>query len=78
MGTTVAVRAAARYPERVTSLMITTGFARAFWHFRLTLDLWQHLLDGPDREALARFVLLNCFGPVALNSIAGSLLACRR
>ncbi|MEV0048919.1 alpha/beta hydrolase [Saccharopolyspora shandongensis] len=69
MGTTVAVRAAVRYPEHVTSLVLTAGFAAADRHFRLNLDLWQQLLDGPDRDALARFVLLNCFSPAALNSI---------
>ncbi|MER7010977.1 alpha/beta hydrolase [Saccharopolyspora sp. NPDC000359] len=67
MGTTVAIRAATRYPERVTGLVLTAGFARADRHLHLNLDVWQHLLD--DRDALARFLLLNCFGPEALNSL---------
>jgi pimeloyl-ACP methyl ester carboxylesterase len=69
MGTTVAVRAATRYPDRVTSLVLTAGFVRADRHLRLNLDLWQHLLNGPDREALGRFLLLNCFSPATLNSL---------
>ncbi|MCI2417675.1 alpha/beta hydrolase [Saccharopolyspora sp. K220] len=68
MGTAVAVRAATRYPDRVTSLVLTAGFARADRHFRLNLDLWQRLLDGPDRDALAHFLLLNCFSPAVLDS----------
>lgn len=69
MGTAVAIRTAARYPERVSALVLTAGLARVDRHVGLNLDVWQHLLDDPD--ALARFVLLNCFGPEALNSLDG-------
>ncbi|GAA0513570.1 3-oxoadipate enol-lactonase [Saccharopolyspora subtropica] len=68
MGTTVAVRAATRHPDRVTSLVLTAGFAHADRHFQLTLELWRQLLDDPDRSALTRFLLLNCFSPATLNS----------
>ncbi|RKT83360.1 Pimeloyl-ACP methyl ester carboxylesterase [Saccharopolyspora antimicrobica] len=66
-GAAVAVRAAARYPERVTALVLTAGLAHTDQHLHLNLDVWQHLLDTP--EALAPFLVLNCFGPEALNSI---------
>ncbi|GAA4612757.1 alpha/beta fold hydrolase [Saccharopolyspora hordei] len=67
MGTAVAVRAATKYPDRVTSLVLTAGLARPDQHLHLTIDLWEQLLD--DRDALARFLLLNCFGPEALNAL---------
>ncbi|WP_308258644.1 alpha/beta fold hydrolase [Saccharothrix obliqua] len=56
MGCAVAVRAAVRYPDRVTKLVLTAGFARIDDETRARTERWRRLLVG-DREELARFVL---------------------
>ena len=69
LGSAVAVRAAARHPERVTALVLTAGLAHVDRYARLTIDLWQRLLEGPDRESFARFLLLNCFTPETVETL---------
>ncbi|RKT56273.1 alpha/beta fold hydrolase [Saccharothrix australiensis] len=56
LGCAVAVRAALRYPERVTGLVLTAGFARVDEESLARTTEWRRLLDG-DRAALARFVM---------------------
>ncbi|MCP2170382.1 Pimeloyl-ACP methyl ester carboxylesterase [Goodfellowiella coeruleoviolacea] len=58
LGTTLAVRAAARHPERVRGLVLTAGWTRPDAHLRLAADLWLRLLAESDRANLARFVTL--------------------
>ncbi|MEU6151925.1 alpha/beta fold hydrolase [Actinosynnema sp. NPDC047251] len=57
MGCAVAVRAALRYPERVTGLVLTAGFARIDDATRARTEQWRRLLAAGDRAALARFVM---------------------
>lgn len=57
MGCAVAVRAALRYPERVTGLVLTAGFARIDDATRARTDEWRRRLAAGDRAALARFVM---------------------
>ncbi|MEY7970878.1 alpha/beta fold hydrolase [Saccharomonospora xinjiangensis] len=68
LGTAVAVRVATRHPERVTSLILTAGFARLDNRTRLGVEVWRHLLDG-DPRALARFVLHAASDPVRLDAL---------
>jgi pimeloyl-ACP methyl ester carboxylesterase len=70
LGTAVAVRAAARHPERVQGLVLAAGIARADNRLRLALDLWRSLLAAGDRESFARFVLGSAFSPAFVNGMA--------
>lgn len=48
LGTAVAVRATTRHPDRVTGLVLTSGFARLDNRIRLAVDVWAALLhDDP-------------------------------
>ncbi|MEU4804466.1 alpha/beta fold hydrolase [Actinosynnema sp. NPDC023587] len=57
LGCAVAVRAALRYPDRVTGLVLTAGFARIDDETRARTDRWRRLLAAGDRVELARFVV---------------------
>lgn len=61
LGCAVAVRAALRYPERVTALVLTAGFARVDDETRARLEKWSRLLGG-DRTALARYLVSTVLG----------------
>lgn len=67
LGTAVAVRAAGRYPDRVTALVLTAGFACPDNRLRLALNTWSRLLSG-DRMLLANFLTLVASGQTYLNS----------
>jgi pimeloyl-ACP methyl ester carboxylesterase len=69
LGTAVAVRAAARHPERVHGLVLAAGFAQADHRLRLAMDLWTALLEAGDRESFARFVLASAFSPAFVNAM---------
>ncbi|MDT0445152.1 alpha/beta fold hydrolase [Streptomyces johnsoniae] len=59
MGTTVAVRAAIRHPERVTALVLSAGFARPSPRLRLAIDTWRALVEsGGDNRTLAAYLSL--------------------
>ncbi|MEU5260059.1 alpha/beta hydrolase [Amycolatopsis sp. NPDC021455] len=68
LGTAVAVRATTRHPDRVTGLVLTSGFARLDNRIRLAVDVWAALLDG-DRELLAKFLTLMAAGGRHLESL---------
>ncbi|MCO1575065.1 alpha/beta hydrolase [Crossiella sp. SN42] len=59
-GSAVAVRIATRYPDRVTGLVLTAGFAYPEPHLRLALKLWRRLVESGDRDALAEYLTLMC------------------
>ncbi|MFJ8040444.1 alpha/beta fold hydrolase [Kitasatospora sp. NPDC096147] len=69
LGTAVAVRAAARHPERVRGLVLAAGFARADNRLRLGMRVWQDALARGDREAFARIALVLGFGADLVNSL---------
>ncbi|MEV4007399.1 alpha/beta hydrolase [Actinomadura sp. NPDC049753] len=58
LGCPVAVRAAARHPERVTALVLTAGFAYPNPRFLLAVRLWRHLLLQGELEQLAGLLSL--------------------
>ncbi|WP_067812526.1 alpha/beta fold hydrolase [Actinomadura kijaniata] len=70
LGGAVAVRAAVRHPERVTSLVLTAAFARPDNHMRLTLNTWATLLEHEDRGRLADFLLPTALSPAALEALS--------
>ncbi|MGW4632469.1 alpha/beta fold hydrolase [Nocardia sp. NPDC004415] len=69
LGTAVAVRAAARHPERVTGLLLTAGFAAPDNRARLILRGWQDLLDRADHTDFARLILATGFSARHLNEL---------
>jgi len=69
LGTAVAVRAAARHPERVRGLVLAAGIAQPDNRTRLALDLWRSLLAAGDRDSFARFVLGSAFSPAFVNAM---------
>ncbi|MFC4063072.1 alpha/beta fold hydrolase [Planomonospora corallina] len=75
LGTTVAVRAAARYPQRVRGLVLAAGFARADNQIDLSLGLWEHLLERGDAEGFARMRAVNGFSLGFLNGLPAEQLA---
>ncbi|WP_440073684.1 alpha/beta fold hydrolase [Streptosporangium sp. OZ121] len=75
LGTTVAVRAAARHPERVRGLVLTAGFAKADNQIDLSLGLWEYLLNRGDAEGFARMRTVNGFSVEFLNGLPEEQLA---
>jgi pimeloyl-ACP methyl ester carboxylesterase len=69
MGTAVAVRAAARHPERVAGVVLTAALVRGDNRTRLFLDLVHSLLARGDAENVVRFTALSGFGPAFVNDM---------
>ncbi|WP_280220553.1 alpha/beta fold hydrolase [Nocardia neocaledoniensis] len=74
LGTAVAVRAAARHPERVTGLLLTAGLAVADNRVRLLVRSWRDLLDKGDYDNFARLVVLTGFSAEFVNSLPAAVL----
>ncbi|MEQ0561828.1 alpha/beta hydrolase [Amycolatopsis sp. NEAU-NG30] len=74
LGTAVAVRAATRHPDRVTALILTSGFARLNNQMRLAVDVWASLLHD-DPRLLAKFLTLAGTGARHLESLTPEQLA---
>ncbi|MGX2998481.1 alpha/beta fold hydrolase [Streptomyces sp. JNUCC 64] len=70
LGGAVAVRLAARHPERVTGLVLSAAFARLDRRTDLAAALWRRLYDSGDATALAEYLTLLASGPAALDSLA--------
>ncbi|MBC6468780.1 alpha/beta fold hydrolase [Actinomadura alba] len=70
LGTTVAVRAATRHPERVTALVLTAGFAAADPVLALAAQLIQTLASANEWSAVARLACLSCLSPTHLAEIS--------
>ncbi|KUL37480.1 alpha/beta hydrolase [Streptomyces sp. NRRL F-4489] len=75
MGTAVAVRAAARHPERVRGLVLTAGLAKADARARVWLDLWLRLLDHGDYQGFAQARALSGLSPQQFNALPPEELA---
>ncbi|MFE2284912.1 alpha/beta fold hydrolase [Streptomyces sp. NPDC059443] len=69
LGGNVAVRIAARYPERVTALVLTATFARAGQWLGLVTDLWSELARRGEDELLARLLVPLTLSPQALEGL---------
>lgn len=69
LGGNVAVRIAARYPERVTALVLTATFARTGNRLGLVADLWSGLAARGESELLARLLVPLAFSPAALEGL---------
>ncbi|MET9451773.1 alpha/beta fold hydrolase [Streptomyces cinerochromogenes] len=69
LGSSVAVRAAARHPERVTALILTAGFAHPNPRMLLAARLWRDLLRSNDLEHLAGFLSLIGLSAPALDAV---------
>ncbi|MFJ4778404.1 alpha/beta fold hydrolase [Streptomyces sp. NPDC088762] len=69
LGGNVALRLAARYPERVTALVLTATFARAGNRLRLVADLWSGLAARGENELLARLLVPLALSPAALEGL---------
>ena len=70
MGAPLAIRAATRYPDRVTALVLTAGFARPNPRFRLAVRIWRELLEAGDLPRLAGFMSLIAVGAPTLDELA--------
>lgn len=75
LGGPVALRVAARHPERVTALILTATFPRADHTLRLTGQLWRELFLLGDRDRLALFMAPKALSPAALNGLSEADLA---
>ncbi len=74
LGTAVAVRAAARHPERVTALVLTAPVARPSARLRLHAELWRDLHTSGAHVELARFLVSLALGASALEALSGDEL----
>ncbi|MFJ8669106.1 alpha/beta fold hydrolase [Streptomyces sp. NPDC093600] len=67
LGTTIAIRAAARHPDRVTALVLTAPFAYADHALRQASLLWRDLADSGRHELVARLLVPMVFSPAMLD-----------
>ncbi|MEU4647853.1 alpha/beta fold hydrolase [Nocardia fluminea] len=70
LGTAVAVRAAARHPDRVTGLLLTAGLAAPDNRARSAVRAWRDLLDRGAHDSFARLVLLTGFSTEFVNNLS--------
>jgi pimeloyl-ACP methyl ester carboxylesterase len=69
LGGPVAIRAAARHPERVTALILTATFPYRDNRLVLSSSVWRKIAESGDREMLAEFQLMVAVGPDALEAM---------
>ncbi len=74
LGGPVAIRAAARHPERVTALVLTAAFPHRDNRLALASSVWSKIAASGDRELLAEFLLLMALGTQALESMPAEQL----
>ncbi|GAB3693813.1 hypothetical protein GCM10027597_51980 [Saccharopolyspora tripterygii] len=72
LGTTLAVRAATRHPERVTALVLTVGFPVADPVLALAAQLIKHLTRVDEWSAAARLAVLSCMTDAQLSEISAA------
>jgi pimeloyl-ACP methyl ester carboxylesterase len=73
LGTAVAVRAATRYPERVTGLVLTAGLTAPDNRLRLAAQVWRQLLLDGDRDLLSRFLMFAGTGSLEQIELVGRI-----
>ncbi|MGW3014281.1 alpha/beta fold hydrolase [Streptomyces sp. NPDC001219] len=69
LGGPVAIRAAARHPERVTALVLTATFPHRDNHLALAASVWRKLAESGDRELLAEYLTMMALGADALQAM---------
>ncbi len=69
LGGAVAIRAAARHPERVTALVVTASIPHRDNRIALATSVWRKIAESGDRELLAEFLLLISVGTRALEAV---------
>ncbi|MFD3646018.1 alpha/beta fold hydrolase [Streptomyces cyaneofuscatus] len=69
LGGPVAIRVAARHPERVDALVLSATFAYADTRTDLVASVWRQLLAADDPRLLGEFVQLMALGEGALNAL---------
>jgi pimeloyl-ACP methyl ester carboxylesterase len=74
LGGPIAIRAAARHPERVTALVLTATFPYGDNRITLATSVWRKIAESGDRELLAEFLLLVALGNQALESMSSGQL----
>lgn len=74
LGGLVAMRAAARHPERVTALVLTATFAHHDNRGALSAPIWRKLAESGDRELLAQFLTMMALGADALEAMPAEQL----
>jgi pimeloyl-ACP methyl ester carboxylesterase len=74
LGGSVAIRAAARHPERVTALVLTAAFPYRDNRLALISSVQGKIASSGDRELLAEFLLLQALGTQALESMPAEQL----
>ncbi|WP_328622823.1 alpha/beta fold hydrolase [Streptomyces sp. NBC_00354] len=68
LGGPVALRVAARHPERVTALVLSATFAQVDTRTDLAASIWHELFTSGQHTLLARYVTLLAFSAPGLNS----------
>lgn len=74
LGGPVAIRAAARHPERVTALVLTATFPYRDNHLALALPIWRKLAESGNREVLAEYLTMMALGADALEAMPAEQL----
>ncbi|MFF4279459.1 alpha/beta fold hydrolase [Streptomyces kronopolitis] len=69
LGGPVAIRAAARHPERVTALVLTATFPYRDNRLALALPVWRKLAESDDPELLAEYLTMMALGADALEAM---------
>jgi pimeloyl-ACP methyl ester carboxylesterase len=74
LGGSVAIRAAARHPERVTALVLTAAFPYRDNRLALVSSVQAKIASSGDRGLLAEFMLIQALGTQALESMPAEQL----
>ncbi|MEU3888544.1 alpha/beta fold hydrolase [Streptomyces sp. NPDC029041] len=69
LGGPVAIRLAARHPERVSSLILSASFAHADTRTNLAASVWHQLFASGQHTLLAEYLNLMGLSEAALNSL---------
>lgn len=69
LGGPVALRAAARHPERITALVLTATFPHRDNRLALALPVWRKLAESGERELLAEYLTMMALGADALEAM---------
>ncbi|MGW2642809.1 alpha/beta fold hydrolase [Streptomyces sp. NPDC001348] len=70
LGGPVAIRVAARYPERVSSLVLSATFAHTDTRTGLVASVWHQLFESGQHSVLAEYLSLMTLSAAALNALA--------